>query len=87
MILLSDGRTDALANEDFSVFGSYLHGLFDDVDFTRALLGKMMREKGIDGGESVDFEIYREQQYDKLASLLRRSIDMDKIYEILNKGV
>ncbi|MBS5521438.1 MAG: cobyric acid synthase [Clostridiales bacterium] len=87
MILLSDGRTDALANEDFSVFGSYLHGLFDDVDFTRALLGKMMREKGIDGGESVDFEIYREQQYDKLASLLRRSIDMDKIYEIINKGV
>ena len=34
----------------FSVFGPYLHGLFDDVDFTRALLGKMMREKGIDGG-------------------------------------
>lgn len=87
MILLDDGRTDALANEDFSVFGSYLHGLFDDPAVVAALTAKMLAEKGMESAAAIDMEAYREGQYDKLANLLRRSLDMDKIYEILEKGV
>lgn len=87
MILLEDGRTDALANEDFSVFGSYLHGLFDDPAVVAALTAKMLAEKGMESAAAIDMEAYREGQYDKLANLLRRSLDMDKIYEILEKGV
>lgn len=87
MIILSDGRTDALAREDFSVFGSYLHGLFDQPEFVKALTKKLMDKKGIDTESSLNMEIYKEQQYDRLADLLRRSLDMERIYEILNKGV
>ena len=87
MIILDDGRIDALANEDFSVFGSYLHGLFDDPALVLALTAKLMEKKGITGGGALDMEAYREAQYDKLAGLLRSSLDMDKIYEILEKGI
>lgn len=85
--LLEDGRTDGLANEDFTVFGSYLHGLFDQVDFTAALLKQLMDEKGICPGKVMDAYEYEQQQYDKLAHLLSSSLDMKKIYEILEKGV
>ena len=85
--LLEDGRTDGLANEDFTVFGSYLHGLFDQVDFTAALLKRLMDEKGICPGKVMDAYEYEQQQYDKLAHLLSSSLDMKKIYEILEKGV
>lgn len=87
MILLSDGRTDALAKSDFSVFGSYLHGLFDDPKVIKALTTDLMEKKGIYSQGTVDMDMYREEQYDRLAQLLRRSLDMDKIYEILDKGV
>lgn len=87
MIILSDGRTDALARDDFSVFGSYLHGLFDQPEFVKALTKKLMDKKGIDTENSLNMEIYKEQQYDRLADLLRQSLDMERIYEILNKGV
>lgn len=87
MILLEDGRTDALANESFSVFGSYLHGLFDAPEVVRALVGKIMESKGLEAGTIMDMDSYRESQYDKLAGLVRSSLDMDKIYEIVEKGV
>ena len=87
MILLEDGRTDGLAREDFSVFGSYLHGLFDDPKVAGALICRLMAARGIALGELVDEETYQNQQYDKLADLLRRSLDMEKIYEILERGV
>ena len=31
--------------------------------------------------------IYKEQEYDKLADLVRSSFDMKKIYEILEAGI
>lgn len=83
MILLEDGRTDALANASFSVFGSYLHGLFDAPEVVRALVRKIMESKGLEAVTIMDMDSYRESQYDKLADLVRHSLDMDKIYEIL----
>lgn len=87
VIWLEDGRLDALANGDYTVFGSYLHGLFDQVDFTAALLNTLMEAKGIRPGTVTDVYEYEQQQYDKLADLLSSSLDMKEIYKILEKGV
>ena len=46
-----------------------------------------MEAKGIAAGVLVDEETYKNQQYDRLADLLRKSLDMEKVYEILEKGV
>ena len=37
--------------------------------------------------EGVDFAAFKETQYDILASELRKHLDMNKIYEILEQGV
>ena len=33
--------------------------------------------------KAVDYNRYKEAQYDKLAELLRKSLDLDYIYEIM----
>lgn len=88
LIRLSDGRLDALSNEDGSVMGSYLHGLFDTAGFAEAMIRKLMAVKGMEYGTwSFDLEAHKQQEYDRLADLVRRSFDMKKIYEILEAGI
>ena len=36
------------------------------------------------GEDGVDYGLFKEQQYDKLAAGLRASLDMKRIYRILN---
>lgn len=88
LVRLADGRVDALSNEDGTVMGSYLHGIFDTDGFAESMIRRLMKEKGMDYGNwSFDLSAHKEQEYDKLADLVRRSFDMKKIYEILEAGV
>jgi adenosylcobyric acid synthase len=88
MVKLCDGRIDALSNEDGSVLGSYLHGIFDTDGFAEAMVRRLMAEKGMDYGSwTFDLAAHKEQEYDKLADLVRSSFDMKKIYEILEEGI
>ena len=87
-IRLEDGRLDGLCNEAGTVFGTYLHGIFDFGDLAALLVGRLMRKKGMDPGNwHFDPEVHKQQEYDKLADLVRSSLDMDKIYEILEEGI
>ena len=45
--------------------------------------------KGIDtaGMTGVDYQTFKETQYDILAAELRKHLDMDRIYRILEEGV
>lgn len=87
-IVLEDGRTDALLNGDGTVFGSYLHGIFDSDGVTEAVITKLCEKKGITlETAAFDLKAYKEEQYNLLADLIRSSLDMEKVYDILNKGI
>ncbi len=84
MISLEDGRTDAYMTEDGRIWGSYLHGIFDNEDLVFALVHDIMKEKGIDPeANELSIAEYKEIQYNKLADLIRNNLDMDRIYSIL----
>ena len=84
VVRLADGRMDGLMRRDGLVFGSYLHGLFDNEPLTRELLSFLADKKGICLEMQTESRAdYKERQYDKLVDLVRRSLDMDRIYEIL----
>lgn len=88
LIMLEDGRIDGLEREDGLIFGSYLHGLFDNAGLTMSLVKRLAGKKGVDIEAGVlDPERYKQEQYDKLADLVRSSLDMDAVYRILNKGL
>ncbi|MDO5128004.1 MAG: cobyric acid synthase [Eubacteriales bacterium] len=68
-----------------NVFGTYLHGLFDETEFRRGLLNILCEKKGMLFGETenVSYVSFKEAQFDKLALCLRESLDMKAIYQIL----
>ena len=68
-----------------NVFGTYLHGFFDRDGLRNAFVERLCRRKGIDpeGREVVNYEAFKEAQFAKLSTALRASLDMARIYEIL----
>lgn len=80
-------RTDGAWRKN--VCGTYVHGVFDREEAAKALIGALGRRKGIDTSAmtGIDFRSFKETQYDQLASGLRAHLDMDKIYEILERGI
>ena len=83
-IRLDNGQCGGLTDRLRPVFGTYLHGIFDDGGFAEGLLTSLADKKGItlEGSEKSRFD-YKEEQYDKLAALVRKSLDMEQIYRIM----
>ena len=50
-------------NEEDTVIGSYIHGLFDEA----ALLDDLLKWAGLDKVEQFDYVAFREQQIERLA--------------------
>lgn len=71
--------------QEGNVFGTYLHGFFDRDGLRNAFVERLCRRKGIDpeGREVVNYEAFKEAQFAKLSAALRASLDMARIYEIL----
>lgn len=87
-IMLEDGRRDGMERGDGLVFGSYLHGLFDNEKLTDTLLNRLAAQKGICPGKQTEsLAEYKERQYDKLAALVRKSLDMEQVYRIMDQGI
>lgn len=76
---------DGAVNEAGNIFGTYIHGIFDDLEFTRTFLNTLRAKRGLDSIDSKvqSFEEFKELEYDKLADVVRKSVDIKKIYEII----
>ncbi len=67
-----------------NVMGTYIHGIFDNAEFTRGLLNNVRMKKGLEPVDTeVDYQKQKEEEFSKLARITRESLDMDKVYEIL----
>lgn len=76
-------------NEKLSVYGTYIHGIFDSDGIAVKIVEALLEKKGLkmDDVQTINFADYKVQQYDKLADSIRKNLDMKKIYEILEAGV
>jgi adenosylcobyric acid synthase len=63
------------------IFGTYIHGLFHNPGLRRAILHRLARWKGVTLPEDMESNS-RDEEYDKLAALVRRSLDMESIYRM-----
>jgi cobyric acid synthase len=87
--VLGDGENPAGTHPDGcingSVFGTYIHGLFDTGELTERLASYLMKKKGITA-DAVSVESrnsYKERQYARLAGIVRGSLDMEAVYRAL----
>lgn len=74
---------------DGNVLGTYIHGFFDSAKVTKAVLDIVSRRKGIGSVcETLeDLWVYRERELDKLADVVRSSLDMEYIYRVIDGKV
>ena len=72
-------------NEDGTVFGSYVHGIFDEGPFARTLLNAIRERKGLPPiqSEILSYDAFKQGEYDKLAAVVRENLDMEAIYKIV----
>ena len=86
-IWLSDaaGRPLGACNAQGNVLGTYLHGLFDDGALSDALVRRARADRGLPEADAapVDFAAYRQAQLDRLADVVRESLDMERVYRVL----
>jgi adenosylcobyric acid synthase len=93
-IIERDGSTisvpDGFISEDGRVWGTYIHGIFDNDGFREEFIRRIKLAKGIPVGAgsesktdiSFNFREFKETEYDRLAALVRRNIDMETFYRI-----
>ncbi len=69
---------DGAVSPDGRVFGTYLHGVFDNAGFRAAFLNRIRQEKGLPLRGATD----QDDPFDLLAEHLERHLDMDRVLAI-----
>ncbi len=82
-LLTAQGKQDGCVFNN--VAGSYIHGIFDNLNAADTIVQILADRKGIDltNKKQLDMKTYKEMQYDILADCVRKSLDMGKIYKIV----
>ena len=71
------------------VYGTYIHGIFDGEGIAAKIVEVLLDRKGLsmDDVKVIDYQKYKQHQYDLLAQSVREHFDMEKVYEIVEKGL
>jgi len=72
-----------LGDTDGAVWGTYLHGIFDEDDFRRAFLDALRRRAGLEPVGRVVAPYSIDGALDRLAAVVRSSMDMTALYRVL----
>lgn len=77
-------ETEGTASADGLVFGTYIHGIFDNDSLRRSLLNALRVRKGLQPISSMRNVLAEKQQaYERLADIVEQHLDMDKIKHIM----
>jgi adenosylcobyric acid synthase len=63
--------------------GTYMHGILDNAEFVDWILAPYAEKCA---RKEFDYAAYKEEQYNKLADVIRANVDMDKLYRILERN-
>lgn len=88
LITERDGRgvrvADGAVHPRLRVFGCYLHGLFENRVLREAFLNHLRRMRGMPHANAVtEWDEEREERLDRLAATVRSSLDILRIYALL----
>lgn len=68
-----------------NAYGTYIHGIFDRGDIAKVIIESLLESKGIKADEikAFDADAYKQEQYDKLADVIRNSLDVDFLIDLI----
>lgn len=84
-IKLNNGEIAGTTNEESTVFGTYIHGIFDDRKFVNIFIKYLLKVNKIEDidQDKLSYKQYKMKQFDELSKILQSNIDMKKVEEIL----
>ncbi|MGI6776962.1 MAG: cobyric acid synthase [Acetivibrionales bacterium] len=84
----NESKVDGVSNTNASVLGTYIHGIFDNLDFTVGLINNLRKKRGLNevNQEYIEFRKLKEREYDRLAEILRQNLDMKAVYKIIGEN-
>ncbi len=77
---------DGCISKDGRIWGTYIHGIFDNTRFRRALIERVKKGRGLStAGDTpeMDYKARSEESYRRLAGCVRDSLDMELIYQMM----
>lgn len=77
------GNVLGMKSNDSKVYGTYIHGIFDDSDFGLELIKDIKCKLNIEINEDITYKEYKIKQYDELCNILEANINMDYVEKIL----
>jgi adenosylcobyric acid synthase len=82
-VIQSDGDVIGLWGGNGRVWGTYLHGIFDNDLFRRWFIDLLRTRRGLPPVQKVLAPYDLEVALDRLAETVRKSLDVDRIYRIM----
>lgn len=89
-VVMRDGQAvdflDGLSNTDGRVWGTYIHGIFDNDAFRKEFLENLQRRSGkqdLPLSSGYSYKEWKERQYELLAQHVRLHTDVQKVYGAL----
>jgi adenosylcobyric acid synthase len=78
--------TDGMTNAEGNILGTYIHGLFYNDNFRQMFLNNLRKYWGL--AESDKYYTFgKDSEYDKLAEVVRKNMDIAKVYKIMETGL
>lgn len=71
-----------------NVYGTYIHGIFDNGEIVNTIVETIAKIKGvkIDVNAISDYEAFKDSQYELLANEMRKHMDVEALYKMLNES-
>lgn len=77
---------EGTANAAGNVFGTYIHGVFDNDVFRRSVLNALRHSKGLEAlANTRNVMAEKQQAYEHLADVVENALDMEKLYQIMGE--
>lgn len=77
---------EGTANAAGNVFGTYIHGVFDNDVFRRSVLNTIRHSKGLEAlANTRNVMAEKQQAYEHLADVVENALDMEKLYQIMGE--
>lgn len=79
---------DGVVSNEGMIWGTYIHGIFDNNSFRRSFINFIRSKKGLAissyaNQDGISYQEQKDREYDRLACLVRNNLDVEKIYHIL----
>lgn len=84
VLRFENGETCGSTNHDGTIWGAYLHGIFDEDNFRRWFIDSLRLKKNLEplGSDGAAYNI--DKSIDELADLVRSRLDIQAIYALMN---